>query len=266
MFLKTHFLKKHENIVNDRRVEEFISAYLSFRKSGCSYIEAVSVARQGCGKEAPSEFHLVQHGVRCMEKIFKPYLNTLYIKDRYELLLNIRQQLKNDPCMVAKVSALAQLSSCLDLIDWSNVEISQIASLESNSLYINCLTTGNPYVILMHAKLLTELIKIPLESNKQYLLEQFANLKINSDQIGSEFGFLALYVKAMTNNLFTQCLSNRGEGKEQTYLCIKAASELSHRAINHVEQINLIDEMIITGKSSENQTEIQQVINSLLKF
>jgi hypothetical protein len=232
--------------LHDKRVEMLLSAYLSFRETGCSYAEAVSVSMQGCISEASADTTLLDYGVRCIEKMFKPYFDSLFATDKFNMLMKIRAQIRTNEHKVAQLAALAQLNACLDLIDWSHIDTTLLASLESDRDYTASLIMGNPYVILVHATLLTQLNEASAEKNKLYFLEQFANLKIYSDRIGYEHGMLGCYVKAMINHLYAQYLSL--DNKVVSSLLSVTQNELQEMA-NHLSEMSLIDEMILTGRA-----------------
>src|SRR4051794_4428675 len=93
-----------------KRVEPFLTAYLSFRNTGISYQEALAVSRQSYGSAAPSNTDLLKYGISCVEKIFAHYLNSLSATAKVKILNEISEQLNINEQKLVQLTALTQLS------------------------------------------------------------------------------------------------------------------------------------------------------------
>jgi hypothetical protein len=279
MFSQNTMFSKNASKANiiDTDVKHFLSAYLSFRETGCSYAESVEAARCAAGLSVDYRNLLIKSALMYFQKIFS--FSTISETEKVNILKDVHIQLDEDNYLEAKLCAIAQFSECLDLIDFSKIDLSYLNLLLSERIYSYNLAKSNPYVLFLHAKLLAQVNQVANEGKdegkeqflvKQYLMEQFAHLKTDSDQIGEEYGVFGSYVKAVANDLFAQALLIRGQASDKKSTDITCASELLNEAQNsvkkvadHLEGINLIEEMILTGKISENKADAKQMMVEL---
>jgi hypothetical protein len=191
-----------------------------------------------------------------------------------ETLGKIRAQLEDKPFKIAQICALSQLSNCLNSIDWSDINKDQLDSLKNDRNYIYAIKTHNPYIILLHLKLLTRLnTSESISNDNQYFIEEYCILKNVSNHIGKEYGIVGLLLQAMTNNLLVNSLLNsQPDPKDSLPSVTDVTTELLtitrnelQEIINRTDEISLIDELMITGEISYNASSMKEAIQSLLK-
>lgn len=204
MYKATMFLNKVSNsALTDDAMSRFISAYLSFRQTGLTEIEAVQFSRDIAGIEELNKESFARHVVRYLKEV----VPTLILTEESERFLY--NQLIADGHLEHKVCALWQLMEFNKCINVENITLSYYQEMIGSDEYMDHLGNKNAYVLLKHMSILMSVFHQFCDSHLEYFSMQFANLRTLCHHLDDSFGALSDYMKVMSDILFAKSLLKR---------------------------------------------------------